>query len=302
MQNVPLYNQACTKITSLNMSLSAAGVVSGSTFTGSVYDPSGSFEFPIQATISNAAMSGTVQGANQTSTTGTFTLSQGSSIPPVSDFSGSYDGTYSEVDNDGMFCFNVGSLAYDGPASVSIVQAGNAVSGSLIFEDALDVSSDGFGNCVVVNVGEEVLPLYGILSGNALTLQLPLGGGATDLFTVTISGDSLTGTIVDSYGDQASFSATRSASAASPVINTFQPASPSIFSDQSTTLAWTTSNATAVSIDNGVGSQPLSGSVSVSPTHTTTYTLTATGPTGSVTAQTTVTVFPPGPRRRPARS
>jgi hypothetical protein len=302
MQNVPLYDQNCTTITLLNMSLSAAGAVSGSTFTGGVYDPSGSFEFPIQATISNVAMNGTVQGANGTSTTGTFTLTKGSSVPPASDFSGSYDGSYNEVDNDGAFCFNVGSLAYDGAASVSIVQAGNAVSGTLIFEDVLGVNSDGFGNCAVVAIGEQVLPLYGILSGNTVTLQLPLGGGASYTLTVNVSGDSLTGTITDSYGDQASFSMTRSASAAAPVINTFQASSLFIVPGQSTTLSWSTSNATTVSIDNGVGSQPLFGSVSVSPTQTTTYTLTATSPTGSVTARTTVTVAPPGPRRRAARS
>jgi hypothetical protein len=68
-------------------------------------------------------------------------------------------------------------------------------------------------------------------------------------------------------------------------------ASPStIASGGSSSLIWNTTNANSVSIDNGVGSQPLSGSTSVHPTLTTTYTLTATGPGGTMTGQATVTV------------
>lgn len=67
----------------------------------------------------------------------------------------------------------------------------------------------------------------------------------------------------------------------------------SIIAGQSSTLSWTTTNASSVTIDNGVGSQPLNGSISVSPAITTTYTLTATGPAGTVTKQVTITVSPP---------
>ena len=300
--NVPLYDQNCKKITALNMSLTAAGMVSGSTFTGGVFDPSGSFEFPISATISNAAMSGTVAGANGTETTGTFALSLGSAAEPGSGFSGSYNGSYNETDDERSFCLNIGSLAFGGAASLSIVQAGNAVSGWLMFQGTKDVSSDSFGNCFVVDAGDQVFPLYGTLSGTTLTLLLPLGGGVQDLFTVTFSGDTVTGTINDTFGDAASFTATKSASAVPPVINNFGAAPSAIFAGQSTTLSWSTSNATTVSIDNGIGSQPVSGSVTVSPTQTTVYTLTATGPAGSVSAQTTIAVSPPGPKRRAVRS
>jgi hypothetical protein len=213
IQNVPLYDQNCRTITLLNMVLSASGVVSGSTFAGGVYDPSGSFEFPISATIAGEAMNGTVAGANQTSTTGSFTLSRSSVQAPGSDFAGSYAGTYTETDNEAPFCINIGSLNYGGPISIAITQAGNAVSGSLILHDALDVRSDGFGDCVVVNVPDEILPLYGNVSGNTLSLLMPLGGGVSDLFKVTFAGDTITGTITDSFGDFASFSATRPATA-----------------------------------------------------------------------------------------
>ncbi|HXI11745.1 MAG TPA: hypothetical protein VNM92_03775 [Thermoanaerobaculia bacterium] len=70
-------------------------------------------------------------------------------------------------------------------------------------------------------------------------------------------------------------------------------ASPSIIrAGQSTTLLFSTTNAASVSIDNGVTVSGTSGSVTVSPAQTTTYTLTARGDDGSTTtAQVTVTVI-----------
>ncbi|WP_415491572.1 hypothetical protein [Brevundimonas diminuta] len=68
----------------------------------------------------------------------------------------------------------------------------------------------------------------------------------------------------------------------------------SIVEGTSTTLNWTSTNATAATINNGVGGvTPVpGGSVSVSPLVTTTYTLTVTGAGGQHTSQTTVTVTP----------
>jgi hypothetical protein len=77
---------------------------------------------------------------------------------------------------------------------------------------------------------------------------------------------------------------------AMPAITTFGASQSTITSGQPTTLSWSITGATSISI-NGVGS--VTGtSISVSPTQTTTYTITATNSSGSVTAQTTVTVNP----------
>lgn len=68
---------------------------------------------------------------------------------------------------------------------------------------------------------------------------------------------------------------------------------------QSSTLSWFTQNSTAASISPGVGSVPLSGSVVVTPTATTTYTLTVEGAPGTApqTSSATVEVTPvPQPR------
>ena len=76
---------------------------------------------------------------------------------------------------------------------------------------------------------------------------------------------------------------------------TFSASPTSITSGGSSTLYWTSANATSATINNGVGSvSPVSGgSVSVSPTTTTTYTLTLNGPGGQTTLQATVTVVQP---------
>jgi len=63
---------------------------------------------------------------------------------------------------------------------------------------------------------------------------------------------------------------------------------------QSTQLTWTTENATDVSIE-GVGKVQASGSQTVTPTDSTTYRLTATGPGGTQEATTRVTVSRPAP-------
>ena len=68
----------------------------------------------------------------------------------------------------------------------------------------------------------------------------------------------------------------------------------SISSGQSSTLTYACTNATSASIDNGVGTlaTPASGTVPVTPSTTTTYTLICTNATGSATANATVTVTP----------
>jgi len=67
------------------------------------------------------------------------------------------------------------------------------------------------------------------------------------------------------------------------------------------TLSWSSTNATDLSIDNGVGKVAPQGSTPVSPTTSTTYTITASGPGGSDTASASVSVSaPPAPAPAPA--
>src|SRR5438874_849283 len=65
---------------------------------------------------------------------------------------------------------------------------------------------------------------------------------------------------------------------------TFTAAPAQIVPGDSATLSWNAANETSVSIDNNVGTFGPTGSMSVSPTVTTTYNATATGPAGTMTA------------------
>jgi len=74
-----------------------------------------------------------------------------------------------------------------------------------------------------------------------------------------------------------------------PTIVSFTATPATIHTGESSTLSWNVTNATSLTIDNGVGA--VTGtSKSVSPTQTTTYTLTATNTAGSRTATATVTI------------
>lgn len=90
-----------------------------------------------------------------------------------------------------------------------------------------------------------------------------------------------------------------SQSNAAPTV-TLAAGSATITSGASDSLTWTTTNATSVSISptitvSGVTTFPVNDTVSVSPTQTTKYTITATGPGGTATASTTITVSTAAP-------
>lgn len=80
-----------------------------------------------------------------------------------------------------------------------------------------------------------------------------------------------------------------------PVIGSFAAEPASIERGQSSTLRWSVSGATDMSIDNGLGAVQSSGTRTVYPSNSTTYTLTASGPGGSVTRTATVEVRVPPP-------
>lgn len=78
----------------------------------------------------------------------------------------------------------------------------------------------------------------------------------------------------------------------SPIINSFTADSTTIGEGDSATLSWVVTDATTVTINQGIGTVALTGSISVTPADTTTYTLTATNSVGTVTDTETITVNP----------
>jgi len=94
-----------------------------------------------------------------------------------------------------------------------------------------------------------------------------------------------------SCGGSGSAEPPASPSQSAPVITSFGANPASISADSSATLSWATSGASSLNITPGsFSSTAASGSTSVSPTATTTYTLTASNAAGSVTAEAAVTV------------
>ena len=69
--------------------------------------------------------------------------------------------------------------------------------------------------------------------------------------------------------------------AAKSTINSFTAEPSTIQRGQSATLRWSISNATEMTIDQGIGAVQSNGSRQVFPSATTTYTLVANGPSGS---------------------
>lgn len=94
----------------------------------------------------------------------------------------------------------------------------------------------------------------------------------------------------------ANSSVTVTVSAATKPTVTFSADPASIAAGQSSTLTWSSTNATSCTASGGwSGSEPISGTAAVSPAVTTTYTLSCAGTGGSATASTTVTVAQPAP-------
>lgn len=87
------------------------------------------------------------------------------------------------------------------------------------------------------------------------------------------------------------------ATAQRPTIDSFTAEPSTIERGQAATLKWAISNATDMTLDQGLGAVQSQGSRQVFPSNTITYTLIANGPAGSATKSVTVTVSgaPPPP-------
>ncbi len=127
--------------------------------------------------------------------------------------------------------------------------------------------------------------------GPAVTLSAPTAAVTT--FTA-VAGQyySFRLTVKDNFGGQGFAYVNISTRATpGPAIGFFTATPAAINSGQSSTLSYSVTNATSVTISGVSGTlNPTTGSVPVSPTVTTTYTLTATNAIGSTTANVTVVV------------
>ncbi len=136
-------------------------------------------------------------------------------------------------------------------------------------------------------------PGVGTFASSGTTIVLPAVTTTYILTATNVAGSTTAMT-------QVTVSGTPSPPAGLPVVNYFTANPPSITAGSSTTLSWSVSNATSVTIDPGVGSVGLVGTAPVSPATSTNYTLTATNAAGlySLTIAVLVTGVPP-PAEKP---
>jgi uncharacterized cupredoxin-like copper-binding protein len=140
--------------------------------------------------------------------------------------------------------------------------------------------------------------------GDALTYQwTQIGGASVSLSSPDAAKATFTAAVNATYIFKLTVtdSGGLSASATTQVVTTagnsaqalrFDATPSNIALGQTSQLNWVVQGATTISINNGIGNVAATGSTTVSPTATTTYVLTAVGPSGTVTANATVTVGP----------
>ncbi|MGI9103953.1 MAG: alkaline phosphatase family protein [Terriglobales bacterium] len=117
--------------------------------------------------------------------------------------------------------------------------------------------------------------------------KLALSGSAAVVPSATTT---YTATATSAFGATATAMVTVTVNQPAPTI-TFTANPPTVVAGQPSTLTWTTANATFITIDNGIGNAAVpSGTATVKPGATTTYTLSATGPGGTSTATATISV------------
>jgi len=160
------------------------------------------------------------------------------------------------------------------PCPTITVNPGSLPAGTVGAAYSQTISATGGSGPYTFSVTSGTLPNGLTLNGSSGALS---GSPTTSgIFTFTIGA-------FDTNGCTGSRTYSITISAPPPTIDTFRASPALITAGQSSTLSWTTSNATSVTIDNGVGSVAVNGSAVVSPTATTTYTLTATNGAGTTT-------------------
>ncbi|HUP61810.1 MAG TPA: hypothetical protein VNA69_15485 [Thermoanaerobaculia bacterium] len=251
---------------------------------------------PLVASIGPTSI---VAAATDAGASATLSLTKTDSIDPPSEWSGVWKGTATTEESVAWACANMNTLRYDEVVSVTILHLGNAFFGSGTASGARYVVPDANRNCTVVQEPPVSFTVAGLVQGSESAGAFVFEDTLAD-FHGQFTGNTFSGVTGDGE-DQSTFSLTRQEPTGNaPVMITSFTARPAtIRPGQAVELRWVTAYANSVTIAPGVGSLPPKGTVSVHPSETTTYTLTATG-SDMASAYCSVTVKAPVTGRRRA--
>jgi len=194
----------------------------------------------------------------------------------------------------------IGSVATSGSQTISpVVTTVYTITATNTFGSSTDAvtvtvdllpSVDILANPNPILIGETTTLTW--TSSNADSVSIDQGIGSVDLGGSLVVSPAVTTTYVitatNVYGSTAD-SITLTVYQVPAVTITVGP--PAIVLGESATLSWSSTDAETASIDNGIGSVGLNGSMSIAPAVTTVYTITVTGPAGTTTGTATVTVY-----------
>ena len=146
-----------------------------------------------------------------------------------------------------------------------------------------------------ITVGESSTLSWSVTDATSVTINQSIGSVAL-ISTTTVSPATTTTYTLTATNAAGSVTAATTITvnpvAEAPIVNSFSALPSTITVGESSTLSWSVTDATSVTINQSIGSVALISTATVSPATTTTYTLTATNAVGSVTAATTITVNP----------
>ena len=255
-----------------------------------------------------------------------------SALPTSSVNNGGFQGIALRNANTGLYVLSARRPGPNGEGGNSYIQVGFTAAQLAALDQVatytLDLVDSNHGSwawtamdtvTIPGNLGGGTLPQIGSFTATPTTIGL--GGSSTLAWDVTgatsISIDNGVGSGLAARGSQSisptatvttytltatnatgTVNATATVTINAPTIASFTASPLTVNPGGSSTLAWSVSGATSISIDQAVGTGlAASGSQSVTPAASTTYTLTATNPHGTTTATATVGVVLPGPYR-----
>ena len=168
--------------------------------------------------------------------------------------------------------------------ALSLISLSACVKNSLPVINSLNASS------TVVLAGDSVTLSWSVSNADSLTLT----PGNIDVtqrsnYTVTPNADT-TYTLVASNENGTSSKSVSVQLGSLPTISSFSASPDLTESGQNSTLSWQVSGATSIRIDQGVGDVTNKSSVTVNPTQSTVYTLTASNSVGSISKTAQITI------------